>query len=250
METTQSQLLGEKLLTQAVRAEGIESLPPVEGDPQQIWDKLLRITGNRTREELLMDLGLGKRIATIVAKLMVSLMAEGGARRDALLMTRERFTPQEGSAHAGVVIDGSENASVQLAHCCRPVPGDDILGYLGRGEGLLVHSRECGIAKRLFNKDAERFLPVEWSDEPVRAFETAISVTVANGKGVLARVAAALAHAEVDIVHIDMGQEAAQATTELKFLVAVRDRQHMDTALRDLRRTSSVVRAERVSGHA
>ena len=250
METTQSQLLGEKLLTQAVRAEGIEALPPVEGDPQQIWDKLLRITGNRTREELLMDLGLGKRIATIVAKLMVSLMAEGGARRDALLMTRERFTPQEGSAHAGVVIDGSENASVQLAHCCRPVPGDDILGYLGRGEGLLVHSRECGIAKRLFNKDAERFLPVEWSDEPVRAFETAISVTVANGKGVLARVAAALAHAEVDIVHIDMGQEAAQATTELKFLVAVRDRQHMDTALRDLRRTSSVVRAERVSGHA
>jgi len=250
LEASQSQQLGEKLLAQALRAEGIDKLPDSADEQLRIWDKVLRITGNKNRDELMVDLGLGKRIATIVAKLLVAQMAELGARRDTLLLTRERFAPQEGTGHTGVLIDGSENVSVQLAHCCRPIPGDAILGYLGRGEGLLVHVQDCGIAQRLFNKDADRFIPVEWSDEPVRAFETAISVTVANGKGVLARVAAGLAQAEVDIVHIDMGQEAAQATTELRFIVAVRDRHHLEAALRTLRRTPSVLRAERSVSHA
>ena len=60
------------------------------------------------------------------------------------------------------------------------------------------------MARRLQHKDAERFIGVEWADEPVRAFETGVLVTVANGKGTLARVAAALANAEADIVHVDM----------------------------------------------
>ena len=84
------------------------------------------------------------------------------------------------------------------------------MGYLGRGEGLVVHPHDCPVAKKLQNKDSERFIGVDWSDEPVRAFETGVIVTVNNGKGVLAKVAAALAAAEADIVHIDMGHEGAQ----------------------------------------
>jgi GTP pyrophosphokinase len=80
----------------------------------------------------------------------------------------------------------------------------------------------------------------------VRAFETGILVIVANGKGVLARVASALATAEADITHLDMGQEAAQEATELRFIVAVRDRTHLAKALRNLRRTPSVLRVERI----
>ena len=67
-----------------------------------------------------------------------------------------------------------------------------------------------------------------------------------NGKGVLARVAAALASAEADIAHIDMGKDAAQDATDLRFIVAVRDRPHLDIALRNLRRTASVLRADRI----
>jgi GTP pyrophosphokinase/guanosine-3',5'-bis(diphosphate) 3'-pyrophosphohydrolase len=100
----------------------------------------------------------------------------------------------EDLAHAqGVVfIDGAEGASVQLATCCRPIPGDLLAGYLGRGEGLLVHTAECSVGKRLFERDAEHWLPVEWAEEPTRSFETAIVVLVRNGKGVLAQVAAAV----------------------------------------------------------
>ena len=139
-----------------------------------------------------------------------------------------------------------EGASVQMAPCCRPIPGDEIVGYLGRGEGLVVHVAGCSVARRLQYKDSERFIAVEWSDEPVRAFETGVLVTVSNGKGVLARVAAALASAEADITHVDMGDEAAQDATDLRFVVSVRDTTHLESVLRNLKRTPSVLRARRI----
>ncbi|MFT3719742.1 RelA/SpoT family protein [Pseudorhodoferax sp.] len=244
---TESESLGEKLLTQALRAEGIEALPAQDAEGQAVWDKLLRFSGNRTRAELMTDIGLGKRIASIVAKRLKVMVTEGGAKPDALLMTRERYTAHETVSQGGVLIDGSENASVQFARCCRPVPGDEIVGYLGRGEGLFIHTAECATAKRLQYKDSERFIAVAWSDEPVRTFETGIVVTISNGKGVLARVAAALAESEVDITHMDMGQEEAQDATDLRFVVTVRDKAHLDQAMRNLRRTHSVLRAVRAT---
>ena len=249
LEQTESQTLGEKLLIQALRAEGIESIPSYSPEEPRagIWDKLLRFTGNKHQAELLTDLGLGKRIAGIVAKRIATLMAEQGNKPDALLLTRERFTS---ASHAtSVLIDGSENASIQFAACCRPVPGDPIRGYLGRGEGLMIHCEDCAVAQRLKHKDKERFIPVEWSETLVRPFEVGISVLVQNGKGVLAQVTAALAKAEVDIAHIDMGQESAQVTTELRFVVAVRDVAHLYNALRSLKRSSSVISAERSRSH-
>ncbi|MFO1263375.1 MAG: bifunctional (p)ppGpp synthetase/guanosine-3',5'-bis(diphosphate) 3'-pyrophosphohydrolase [Rhodoferax sp.] len=242
---TESEALGDKLLMQALRAEGIERFPEDDPDFEPLWDKLLRFTGNKTRQELLTDIGLGKRIANIVAKRMVALLADTGAKPDALLLTRERFTAHENTSQGAIVLDGSENASVRFSPCCGPIPGDAIVGYLGRGEGLAVHVEDCPVARKLRHKDAERFIGVEWSDEPVRAFETGIVVTVSNGKGVLAKVAAALAAAEADIVHVDMGSEAQQNDAELRFVVAVRDSTHLQTALRNLSRTASVLSAKR-----
>ncbi len=241
----ESENLGEKLLAQALRAEGIERFPDDDPAYEPLWDKLLRFTGNKNRQELLTDIGLGKRIAHIVAKRLVNLLTDAGERPDALLLTRARFTAAESGSLGSITLDGSENASVQFAHCCRPIPGDAIVGYLGRGEGLVVHVQECQVARKLQYKDSERFIGVDWADEPVRTFEAGIVATVNNGKGVLAKVAAALAAAEADILHIDMGQEAAQDATDLRFVVAVRDTAHLETALRNLRRTNSVLRAER-----
>ena len=245
MAHTESESLGERLLHQALRAEGIEIMPNDEPQYEAFWDKLLRFTGNKNRQELLTDIGLGKRIANIVAKRMLHLLVESGERPDALLLTRERFTAHESQSMGLITLDGSENASVQFAQCCRPIPGDTIVGYLGRGEGLAVHVHDCQVAKKLQFKDSERFIGVDWADEPIRAFETSIVVTVNNGKGVLAKVAAAMATAEADIIHIDMGHEAAQDATDLRFLIAVRDTAHLEVAMRNLRRTQSVLRAER-----
>ena len=245
MALTESQDLGEKMLTQSLRAEGIQRLPEDTGAYRVIWEKILRVSGNRSRADLLTDIGLGKRIASMVAKRIVALLAETGERPDALLMSLERYTAHESVSQGALLLDGSEGASVQFATCCRPIPGDAVLGYLGRGEGLVVHTDECAVAKRLQHRDSERFIAVDWSDEPVRAFETSLLVTVSNGKGVLARVAAALASAEADITHVNMGQERAQDATDLRFGVAVRDRVHLASVLRSVKRTPSVLRVQR-----
>ena len=242
---TESESLGEKLLTQALRAEGLEQLPDSSDETLPIWDKLLRFTGSRSRSDLMTDIGLGKRIASIVAKRLVGLMSEHGHRPNALLLTRERYSSHETVSQGGVTLDGSEGVSVKYAPCCRPIPGDSIVGYLGRGEGLVVHAAQCAVAKRLQNKDSERFIAVDWSEEPVRMFETRITVTVNNGKGVLARIAAELAHSEADITHVDMDDETALDTIDLRFLIAVRDHTHLEATLRNLRRTPAVIRAMR-----
>ncbi len=246
MAQAESQELGEKLLAQALRADGIEKLPDEESH-QAIWDRLLRFSGNRSRAELFTDIGLGKRVASMMSKRLVRLLAEGGgARPDPLLLSRERYTTQETLSQGAITIDGSQNTSVTYSQCCRPVPGDAIVGYLGRGEGLAVHTEDCNVARKLKHKDSERFMTVDWSDEPVRPFETGILVTVTNGRGVLARVASALSTAEVNITHIDMDEQAGQETTELRFIVAVRDREHLEAAMRNLRRTPAVLKASRL----
>ncbi len=243
---TESEHLGEKMLAQAMRAEGMESLPPPTGAHAAVWDKLLRFSGNRTRAELMTDIGLGKRIASIVAKRLAALLADSGEKPDALLLTRERFVMHETVSQNNVTIDGSENASVQFAKCCRPIPGDAIVGYLGRGEGLTIHASDCQVARKLQYKDSERFMTVEWSDEPVRMFETGIVVTVQNGKGVLAKVANALATAEADITQIDMTDASPQGVMDLRFVVSVRDVSQLEAVFKNLRRTASVLRVQRI----
>ncbi|MDO9570694.1 MAG: bifunctional (p)ppGpp synthetase/guanosine-3',5'-bis(diphosphate) 3'-pyrophosphohydrolase [Hydrogenophaga sp.] len=239
--------LGERMLSQALRSEGIATLPSEDGEYKTTWEKLLRFTGNKTRDELLADIGMGKRIANMVGKKLAVLLAETGLKPDALLISTERYASgQDDSASQGVVtLDGSEGLSVQYAPCCKPIPGDRIVGYLGRGEGLVVHAEECPTGKRLLLRDSERFLEVEWADETMRSFETVVTVTVTNGKGVLARVASAIASAEADITHVDMGDEPAQTATDIRFTVAVRDRVHLADVLRSLKRTPSVLKAQR-----
>jgi GTP diphosphokinase / guanosine-3',5'-bis(diphosphate) 3'-diphosphatase len=246
MAQAESIELGEKLMSQAIRVEGFQQLPADSHSELTIWEKLLRFTGNRDKAELMSDVALGKRVASIVAKRLAQLLMDSGEKLDALLITKERFLSSETLSQGAIILDGSENSSVKFATCCRPIPGDAILGYLGRGEGLAIHIAQCPVVKRLQHKDAERFIVVEWSDEPTRSFEVGVVATVANGKGVLAKVAVTLANSESDISHVDMGTEYAQDATDLRFIISVRDHAHLDVVLKNLRRTPSVLTAERM----
>ena len=246
MEQEESRDLGEKMLAQAMRAEGLP-LPPTEGEGSAVWAQLTRWTGNRSRDDLFTDIGLGRKIATIVAARLARLLAEGGVRPDALTLTMGRYAVDDSAPSQGLVlIDGSEGASMQLAACCRPIPGDAIVGNLGRGEGLVVHTADCSVGKRLLDRDSERWMRVDWAEQPTRAFSTGVSLLVTNGKGVLAQVASTVSHAEADITHIDMGNEPASETTELTLLLSVRDRLHLAEVMRTLKRSPAVLRVARV----
>ncbi len=249
MEQEEAYLLGERMLMQALRAEGLV-LPEAEGGDaaaEAIWAQLVRWSGNRSRAELLTDIGTGRKIATIVAKRMARLMIEAGQRPDAITLSLGRFASSaEERGHGVVMLDGSEGASVKYAGCCRPIPGDAVVGYLGRGEGLTVHTAECSVARKLGQRDSEHWMPVDWAEELTRPFDTAVTAVLRNGKGVLAQVAQAVALAEADITHIDMGENRADEVTPLKLVVSLRDRLQLADVLRRLRRCPPVIRVSRV----
>ncbi len=247
LEQEESQALGEKMLSQALRLEGL-TLPPLEpAGAETLWPGVLRWSGNRSPAELMTDIGLGKKIATIVAKRIAQDLHEQGHKPDAVTLSLNRYSNTDGETMQGlVVIDGAEGASVTMAPCCRPIPGDAIVGYLGRGEGLIVHTSDCQVGQRLYERDRERWMQVEWAEEPTRAFETQLQVLLHNGKGALAQVAQAVSRAEADITHIDMGDERPGETADMKLLVSVRDRLHLAEVLRTLKRTPAVLRVHRV----
>jgi guanosine-3',5'-bis(diphosphate) 3'-pyrophosphohydrolase len=248
MEQEESLALGEKMLAQALRAEGLRLPPedPADEEAAALWHQLSRWAGVRHRGELLVDIGLGRKIAVIVAKRLAQMMAERGTRPDAVTLTLGHFAPDDSAHRQGVVfIDGSQDSTVRLATCCRPIPGDAIAGYLGRGEGLLVHTADCRTGRRLYERDSERWMHVEWAEEPVRAFETALVIEVGNAKGALAQVASAISNAEADITRIDMGHEGGNEVAELRLLVAVRDRVHLAEVMRALRRAAPVLKVSR-----
>ncbi len=249
LESEESRALGEKLLGQALRAEGLQlpSADPGDERAAAMWQALARWGGNRNRGELLVDVGLGRKIAVIVAKRLAQMMAEAGIKPDAVTLSLTRYaSADEAAPTQGVVfVDGSEGNSIQLAPCCRPIPGDPIVGYLGRGEGLVVHTAECPTGRRLYERDSERWMQVEWAEELTRPFDTSLFVLVKNGKGVLAQVASAVSAGEADIVHIDMDPEPAEEQIELRLIVSVRDRVHLAEVLRTLRRSPVVSRVSR-----
>jgi len=249
LEQEESRELGQKMLAQALRAEGLAmpSLDDEDNSASQLWQDLARWAGNRHVDELLIEIGLGRKIATIVAKKLARMLAEQGQRPDAVMLSMGRFGADDGPAQGQVTIDGTEGASVRLASCCRPIPGDDIKGYLGRGEGLVVHTGECQVGRRLFQRDSEHWIAVAWGEELSRSFEAAVGVLMKNGKGVLAQIATAVSSAEADITHIAMTDEAqARETAEMQLLLSVRDRLHLADVLRTLKRSPAVLRAWRI----
>ena len=175
--------------------------------------------------------------------------AEAGIKPDAVTLSLTRFSTDEAPAQGVVFLDGSEGNSIQFAACCRPIPGDPVVGYLGRGEGLVVHTGDCPTGKRLYERDSERWMQVEWAEELTRPFDTSLYVLVKNGKGVLAQVASSVSSAEADIVHIDMDPEPAEEQIELRLIVSVRDRVHLADVLRTLRRSPVVSRVSRYRQH-
>ncbi len=248
MELEEAQALGEKLLGQAMRAEGMP-LPPAEitGDEAaMLWQMITRWSGNRNRAELMSDIGVGRKIGTIVAKRIAQTMIENGARPDAVTMSLGRYGGDDlSAAHGMVVLDGTEGGTVQMATCCRPIPGDPLIGYLGRGEGLTVHTAECTVGKRLYDRASERWLTVAWAEDVQRTFETVVIIDLRNGQGALARVAQAVSAAQADITHIDMDDHRDQETAEMRLTIAVRDRQHLADVLRVLKRSPVVLRVVR-----
>ena len=229
VQSEESAQLGERMLNQALRA--------LHADPAQVdearWGKLLRDYGAKSKQEILTEIGLGKRLNVMVALQLLS-SAEAAAAKD--------------GRHLGnITIRGTEGMAVQFAKCCRPIPGDPILGFINKGKGLVIHTHDCpSIAK--FRRDPDKWLDVEWDPETRRLFNVNLRLVVANQRGVLAKVAAAIADAGSNIDNVSMEESDNSAYTNMHFTVQVEDRNHLAQLMKRLRTIKEVVRISRVKG--
>jgi len=226
MHYEESTELGEKLLNQALRALNTDL---TEIGAEQ-WEKLLRDAGARSRPEVFADIGLGKRLAAVVAR--------------KLLAASEQTQPEGKSGP--IVIRGTEGMAVQFAKCCRPIPGDAIIGSIKKGQGMVVHTHDCPTAARS-RTDPDKWLDVEWAPEVGRLFDVSIRVTVVNQRGVLAKVAAAIADHGSNIDNVSMDEDRS-ADTGMQFTLQVSDRLHLARIMRGLRHIPEVIRIARMRG--
>ncbi|HEY0296710.1 MAG TPA: bifunctional (p)ppGpp synthetase/guanosine-3',5'-bis(diphosphate) 3'-pyrophosphohydrolase [Bordetella sp.] len=227
---------GERLLQQTLDELHL-SLPPAD-DPQ--WDKLARSTGASSRDEILSDIGLGKRLAAVVARRFApenSLLATTAAAMDE--MTSARAAP--------ILIQGNEGQAVQLAPCCGPLPGDPIIAGMRLGQGLVVHTADCPVAQRAQAREPERWVPVAWDSQTSKHFSTRLDVVTRNERGVLGRVAAEVAAADSNIIHVSMHDDAT-STGLLHLTVQVDSRTHLAQVIRAIRHVPQVQKIVRVKG--
>ncbi len=228
MQYDESAALGERLLSHALRQLRVEMSTLDEA----VWERFLREIGLKSRQDVLADVGLGKRMAAIVAR----RLAEG----------REAGGPAQPKASSAVLIRGTEGIAVQLAQCCRPIPGDQIVGIIKKGQGLVVHTRDCPVIAR-GRSDRDKWIDAQWELESGRLFEVTIRILAENKRGVLARIAAEIAEAGSNIQNVSMDEEKGVYTTML-FLLQVSNRDHLARIIRNLRMLPDVQRIYRVKG--
>jgi GTP pyrophosphokinase len=225
MHFQESAKLGERLLNQALTSLGVA---PADIKQAQ-WDKFVRDGGVKSREEVLADIGLGKRLAAVVAR---------------RLLQRGDPGPHEAPAPGSVIIHGSEGMAVQFAQCCRPIPGDPIIGVISKGQGMMIHTHDCPVIAKA-RHDPERMLDVAWDTETRKLFDVSIKLVVANQRGVLAKVAAEIAEAGSNIQNVAVDPEDGSSYTNMFFTLQVLNRLHLARIMRALRRIPEVVRISR-----
>jgi guanosine-3',5'-bis(diphosphate) 3'-pyrophosphohydrolase len=231
MQYEESAALGERLLGQALRTFdlGVGSIEAA------VWDKFVHECGAKSKKDILTDIGLGKRLPAIVAR----RLASGRDAAGGVVETK----PQ-----APILIRGTEGMSVQLAKCCRPIPGDPIVGVIKKDQGLTVHLADCPNIARTRGERA-KWVDVEWERDTGRLFEVAIKVEAENRRGVLARVAADIAEAGSNIHHVSMDDDLG-IHTALYFTLQVSSRVHLARIMRSLRHIPEVLRISRVKSEA
>ncbi len=238
-QTEASVALGERLFSQALRGVGtaLADITPTR------WKGLLRDTGAKSKSELLTDIGLGTRLAAIVARYL-----QHKDEKVAIGATGEVALSKPGGsdkkAPGPILIRGTEGLAVQLASCCRPIPGDPIVGLIRKGQGLMVHTHDCSNIAKL-RGDRVDWVDVEWEQGLDGLFDVSIRVLVQNQRGVLAKLTAAIAEGQSNIADVSVEGDHG-ATASVYFTLQVQNRAHLARVLRSLRHIQEVIRIARL----
>lgn len=219
--------LGERMLDKAMQSLGSSLTALKKADREKMLSELKIDNWSK----LLEDIGLGNRQAALVAR---QLLPDAVSSKEVL------------QSDGALAIRGTEGVVVTYAKCCRPIPGDAILGFLSAGRGIVVHTEDCpNVAE--YRKHPERWIDIQWERDTEAAFPVNLRIDTRNQRGVLANVASAISELEANIDSVSFDERDGQ-TTSMNFVIEVRDRAHLARVLRAIRNKETVIKAARTKG--
>ncbi|MCH7695073.1 MAG: RelA/SpoT family protein [Proteobacteria bacterium] len=226
LQTNEAAALGKRLLNRELEIldSAYDQISP------DLIAKVLKENHLQDAQQLLQEVGLGNRMAPLIARQLIG--QTGQARRKPV-----------NSKEMPLAIKGSEGMLINFPKCCLPIPGDPILGFVTAGRGIVVHHQTCPNVTE-YRNHPDKWITVEWENRIAGEFPTNIRIDVTNQRGVLAIIAATIADQEANIVHVDMKDQDDRYIT-LKFVIEVRDRQHLAKVMRKVRNIKHVSRISR-----
>ena len=224
--------LGEKMLNNALNAFHIHPT----AIKKKHWNKLILDYHVESKDEILMDIALGKKVNVMVAHQLTNLMDGVASNKKQTKMLDV------------ITIKGSDDMAIQLANCCHPIPGDPILGYINKEKGLVIHTHDCKIVNEL-SLDHDRWVDVEWEPDSEKLFNVRLSVLVVNERGMLGKIASVIADAESNIDNVSLQDMDGSPFATLNFVVQVRHRLHLAELIRNLRKITKVNKITRVKNY-
>ena len=227
-ESSDLVILGYSILNKALKAFHIEP----DSIKKKHWEKLLHDYHLKNKDEILIDIALGRRVNIMVAHQLSSIVSGQGS-----IGRQEKFLDV-------ISIKGSEGMAIDLADCCHPIPGDPILGYIDKDKGLIIHTHECNEIKKI-KVDPEKWVDVEWEPNPDRLFKVKLDILVSNERGVLAKIASVIAEMESNIDKLTTEESDGGGFTSINFLIEVKSRIHLADIIRNLRKIEQVSRITR-----
>jgi len=207
--------LGRRLLNQSLRDAGSSLRKINRNRMKSMLDELSVNNAN----ELFEQIGLGERLAPLVAKILL----EGPSTADT-----------DAAVSSPIMIAGTENLIIRYARCCYPIPGDEIMGYLSAGRGIVVHRTVCGNLSE-FRKHPDKWISVNWEENIDHEFSAEIVTEIMNKPGALAEIAANIADTGSNIEQVSIDERQEEDYADLTFLILVRDRLHLANVIRRIR---------------
>lgn len=195
---------------------------------------LLKALDISSLDDLLEDIGFGNRLPMLVARQLVEV-GDHKETSDSNLK-RPSMTP--------LIIKGTEGMVVNLAKCCRPIPGDPIIGFFNPGKGLVIHLTECKNIEEL-RKRQVNWIDVQWDKQATGEFPALIRLELMNQVGTLAKVASTISRMRANIENVQIVNQDSQLSVDYITLM-VRDRNHLANVVRELRKLTIVLKISRV----
>jgi GTP pyrophosphokinase len=230
LQQKESAALGERLLNQALATLKVEP----EAISWDRWEALAKEYGAKSQLDILADIGLGKRLSFVVAQ---ALTRQPG--RDEALVSAA-----SAKGAGSLTLRGVEGVAIQYAKCCRPIPGDAIVAQFRKGQGLVVHQRDCPTLRKQ-RIDGTELVDVEWAPDVAGVFEAGVRALVADRRGLLAELATVIANADVNIDTVSMERPDGGEVLAIFFGMQVHDRRHLAKVMRALKRVPEVRRIAR-----